>query len=64
MDSSYRAGCTCIGCQLVFANVDLQKQHYNSEWHRYNAKRRIADLPPISEDQFNTKVKLHQEVVF
>lgn len=26
------------------------------EWHRYNLKRRVAQLPPISEDLFNSKV--------
>jgi len=48
-------------CRLVFANVDLQKQHYSSEWHRYNAKRQVADLPPIGEEQFESKVKTYQE---
>ncbi|EMG47767.1 putative zinc finger protein [Candida maltosa Xu316] len=27
-----------------------------SEWHRYNLKRRVAQLPPINEELFNTKV--------
>lgn len=27
-----------------------------TEWHRYNLKRRVAQLPPISEDLFNSKV--------
>lgn len=26
-----------------------------SEWHRYNLKRRVAELPPIDEDMFNSK---------
>lgn len=26
------------------------------EWHRYNLKRRVAQLPPISEETFNSKV--------
>lgn len=26
------------------------------EWHRYNLKRRVAQLPPLSEELFNTKV--------
>lgn len=28
-----------------------------SEWHRYNLKRRVAQLAPISEDVFNSKVQ-------
>ncbi|ODV80934.1 uncharacterized protein CANTADRAFT_25266 [Suhomyces tanzawaensis NRRL Y-17324] len=27
-----------------------------SEWHRYNLKRRVAQLPPLDEETFNTKV--------
>ena len=27
-----------------------------SDWHRYNLKRRIADLPPVSSDDYNEKV--------
>lgn len=27
-----------------------------SDWHRYNLKRKIADLPPVSSEDFNQKV--------
>lgn len=26
------------------------------DWHRYNLKRRVADLPPVSSDDYNNKV--------
>ncbi|KAI6184850.1 C2H2-type domain-containing protein [Aphelenchoides bicaudatus] len=61
MDSAIRSGCTCMTCRLAFASVELQKQHYSSEWHRYNAKRQVADLPPISEEQFEGKIKARQD---
>lgn len=32
-----------------------------SEWHRYNLKRRVAQLPPIDEETFNQKVTLVEE---
>lgn len=28
-----------------------------SDWHRYNLKRRVANLPPLSEEIFNSKVQ-------
>ncbi|KAI6209342.1 C2H2-type domain-containing protein [Aphelenchoides besseyi] len=56
-----RSGFTCVTCRLVFANGDLQRKHYSSEWHRYNAKRQVAELPPISEQQFESKVKSYHE---
>ena len=30
--------------------------HYRSDHHRYNMKRRVASLPPISVEVFNQKV--------
>ena len=31
--------------------------HYRSDYHRYNMKRRVASLPPISIAVFNEKVR-------
>lgn len=47
---------TCNSCQVAFRNGDLQKGHMRGEWHRYNLKRRVASLPPISSDVFAEKV--------
>lgn len=30
--------------------------HYRSDHHRYNMKRRVASLPPVSAAKFNEKV--------
>lgn len=35
-------GYTCISCRLVFANSALQREHYQTEWHRYNVKRQVS----------------------
>ncbi|KAK3394901.1 C2H2 type zinc-finger-domain-containing protein [Podospora didyma] len=47
---------TCNTCQVAFRNNDLQKGHMRSDWHRYNLKRRVASLPPISSETFSEKV--------
>ncbi|KAF5024078.1 hypothetical protein F66182_3822 [Fusarium sp. NRRL 66182] len=47
---------TCNTCQVAYRNIDLQKGHMKSDWHRYNLKRRVASLPPISTDVFTEKV--------
>jgi pre-60S factor REI1 len=47
---------TCNTCQVAYRNIDLQKTHMKSDWHRYNLKRRVAALPPISADTFTEKV--------
>ncbi|CEF64072.1 Zinc finger protein 622 [Strongyloides ratti] len=59
---------TCITCKVKFANGDLQRDHYKSEWHRYNLKRKEADLPPITFKLFEEKkeqftVQKKQEII-
>ncbi|CAK7265410.1 pre-60S factor rei1 [Sporothrix epigloea] len=45
----------CNSCQVAFRNADLQKSHMKGEWHRYNLKRRVVALPPISSELFAEK---------
>ncbi|KAI1197029.1 C2H2 type zinc-finger-domain-containing protein [Nemania serpens] len=47
---------TCNTCQVAFRYADTQKAHMKSDWHRYNLKRRVASLPPISSEIFTEKV--------
>ncbi|KAM0259344.1 hypothetical protein ACHAQJ_003376 [Trichoderma viride] len=47
---------TCNTCQVAYRNIDLQKTHMKSDWHRYNLKRRVASLPPIAAEIFTEKV--------
>lgn len=30
----------------------MQRDHYKTDWHRYNLKRKIAGLPPVSVEGF------------
>lgn len=47
---------TCNSCVLTFDASDEQRAHMKSDWHRYNLKRRVAQLPPISFETFDSKV--------
>ncbi|KAL8786631.1 MAG: hypothetical protein Q9213_002660 [Squamulea squamosa] len=47
---------TCNSCQVAFRNNDLQRTHMRGDWHRYNLKRRVASLPPLSSEVFAEKV--------
>ncbi|KAI1437529.1 C2H2 type zinc-finger-domain-containing protein [Xylaria sp. CBS 124048] len=47
---------TCNTCQVAFRFADTQKSHMKNDWHRYNLKRRVASLPPISSEVFAEKV--------
>ncbi|TMW47082.1 hypothetical protein DOY81_007843 [Sarcophaga bullata] len=47
---------TCINCSVKFASADIQREHYKTDWHRYNLKRRVAELPPVTAEEFQTRV--------
>ncbi|KAK2586378.1 hypothetical protein KPH14_010665 [Odynerus spinipes] len=47
---------TCITCRVAFRDLEIQRQHYKSDWHRYNLKRKVADLPPVTVEDFQKRV--------
>ncbi|KAJ7574416.1 C2H2 type zinc-finger-domain-containing protein [Mycena floridula] len=47
---------TCISCSIAFLSAEEQRGHYRSDHHRYNMKRRVAGLTPVSAIVFNQKV--------
>uniref|UniRef100_A0A8C4QTJ5 Zinc finger protein 622 n=1 Tax=Eptatretus burgeri TaxID=7764 RepID=A0A8C4QTJ5_EPTBU len=47
---------TCITCRVVFSSAELQRMHYKSDWHRYNLKRKVADMQPVTAEVFQEKV--------
>ena len=53
---------TCITCRVAFVDADLQRAHYKTEWHRYNLKRKVAELPPVSNEAFQERVLAQQEL--
>lgn len=46
----------CITCRVAFRDLEVQRQHYKSDWHRYNLKRKVAELPPVTVEDFQKKV--------
>ncbi|KAI3402325.2 REH1 [Candida oxycetoniae] len=47
---------TCNTCNIRFIDAEFQRQHMKTDWHRYNLKRRVAQLPSITSDVFAEKV--------
>lgn len=43
---------TCSFCKINFTDSAQQRQHYKSDWHRYNLKQKLKSLEPISEENF------------
>ncbi|OWZ57284.1 pre-60S factor REI1 [Cryptococcus neoformans Tu259-1] len=52
---------TCISCRVAFETADEQRAHFLTDWHRYNMKRRVANLPPVAAASFNEKVLERRE---
>lgn len=47
---------SCISCRVSFADSEIQRIHYKCDWHRYNLKRKVAELPPITQEVFEEKL--------
>ncbi|AMD19916.1 HCL235Cp [Eremothecium sinecaudum] len=59
VNSTY--GYTCNSCMIQFKSSELQRYHMKTEWHRYNLKRRVAQLAPIDADLFIQKLQASQK---
>ncbi|XP_058250758.1 cytoplasmic 60S subunit biogenesis factor ZNF622 isoform X1 [Hemibagrus wyckioides] len=47
---------TCISCRVQFSDADVQRAHYKTDWHRYNLKRKVANMPPVTAENFQERV--------
>ena len=47
---------TCMTCRVAFSEADTQRAHYKTDWHRYNLKRKVADMPPVTAENFAERV--------
>ncbi|XP_034941732.1 zinc finger protein 622 [Chelonus insularis] len=52
---------TCIACRVAFKDSEIQRQHYKSDWHRYNLKRKVVELPPVTVEEFQKKLIIQRE---
>uniref|UniRef100_H3AVA0 Cytoplasmic 60S subunit biogenesis factor ZNF622 n=1 Tax=Latimeria chalumnae TaxID=7897 RepID=H3AVA0_LATCH len=54
---------TCITCRVAFLDADIQRAHYKTDWHRYNLKRKVADMPPVTAENFQERVLAQRAAV-
>eukprot|EP00831_Metopus_contortus_P077576 TRINITY_DN7314_c0_g1_i4.p1 TRINITY_DN7314_c0_g1~~TRINITY_DN7314_c0_g1_i4.p1 ORF type:complete len:447 (-),score=77.38 TRINITY_DN7314_c0_g1_i4:16-1311(-) len=45
----------CTSCSMYFRSADEHKRHFQSDFHKYNCKRKIVNLGPISLEEFDEK---------
>lgn len=48
---------SCSLCHSSFTNVQEQRQHVKSDFHKYNLKQRIKGLNPVSEADFEKLIE-------
>lgn len=53
---------TCITCRVAFRDAEMQRAHYKTDWHRYNLKRKVADMAPVSAEGFQERVRAQRAV--
>lgn len=52
--SSSSSRLKCNTCSAVFADTSEYREHFKSDWHRYNLKLKMKKLPAVSADEFRT----------
>ncbi|CAK9298298.1 unnamed protein product [Gordionus sp. m RMFG-2023] len=53
---------SCLTCRIIFKEADDQRLHYKLEWHRYNLKRKMIDLPPVDLETFCNKLIKQEDI--
>jgi hypothetical protein len=48
-------GFYCSTSGTTFASKDALQEHYRSDFHRYNLKRKVAGLPPVTREWFEAR---------
>lgn len=44
---------SCSTCQQIFINREQQRDHFSTDWHRYNIKRKVLfEQSPVSLSEF------------
>jgi len=51
---------TCMTCQIKFTDAELHRTHFKGDWHRYNLKRKVAELPAVSLEEFEVRREAHE----
>lgn len=55
------ASLTCLACNVAFEDLEMGRFHYKTDWHRYNLKRKVASLLPVTLQQFQERQKLQEK---
>ena len=54
---------SCMTCRLLVTKQELQRVHYQSDWHRYNLKRKVVSLPSVTLEAFLLKASAQEALL-
>ncbi|SCU97456.1 LADA_0H06392g1_1 [Lachancea dasiensis] len=43
----------CGSCEIELGSLDSRKEHYKTDYHRFNIKRKLSGLSPVSSTEFD-----------
>jgi pre-60S factor REI1 len=46
---------------VQFPSAEDQREHYRSDWHKYNLKRKVANMPPVTAENFQERLVAQQD---
>ncbi|KAF2849791.1 hypothetical protein T440DRAFT_398760 [Plenodomus tracheiphilus IPT5] len=52
----------CNTCSITFTTSELQRSHMRQSWHIYNLRRRVAELPAVSEGEYDAQAGGEEDV--
>ncbi|KAG0316927.1 hypothetical protein BGZ99_006608 [Dissophora globulifera] len=52
---------TCLACGIRLPSLETQQLHHKSDWHTYNLKRKMVNLPPVASEVFSQLVTASRE---
>lgn len=53
---------TCLNCCVRFTDAAMWRDHYKTDWHRYNLKRSVAELAPVTAEEFAKRILQQREL--
>ncbi|CAI0625406.1 unnamed protein product [Linum tenue] len=48
----------CSTCSAVVGDAKEYREHFKSDWHKHNLKRKTRNLPPLTADECSADVNL------
>lgn len=53
----------CVACDYACRDGADQVHHYKSDWHRYNLRRRVREMPSITFEAFERRLVAAQQLL-